>query len=85
MFRATSSRVLLAGVLMAFVVGVVGAISFAGGGAGPGGGPGVGPCYCEVPIDDNDDGYCDECGGCIPDPVGDGPKGPKGPGPKGPR
>ena len=84
MFRTMSGRVLLAGVLMAFVVGVVGATSFAGGGTGPGGGPGVGPCECEAPLDvEPADGYCDYCGGCIPDPVGDGPKGPKGP--KGPR
>jgi len=80
MCKALSSRVLLAGVLMAFVVGVVGAISFAGGGTGPGGGTGVGPCECEVPVDVNPaDGYCDVCGGCIPEPVGDGPKRPKGP------
>ncbi|MBL7134583.1 MAG: hypothetical protein ISS78_10840 [Phycisphaerae bacterium] len=52
-----------------------------GGGVCDGTGPkGPGPCTCDEPVDGDGDGFCDDCGGCIP--IGDGPKGPKGP--KGP-
>jgi hypothetical protein len=37
---------------------------------------GPGPCVCDERVDiDPADGFCDVCGGCIPD--GDGPFGPR--------
>ena len=58
---------------------VAGSALLAAGGDGP---IGPGPCTCEgEPVDADEDGICDVCGGCIPD--GDGPKGPQGP--KGPK
>ena len=57
---------------VALLAGVV--LSTASAGSGPG------PCTCEISVDiEPVDGFCDICGGCIPEPDGDGPNGPNGP------
>ena len=64
---------------VALLAGVVLSTASAGNGKGPGDGSGPGPCTCEISVDSEPDGFCDICGGCIPEPDGDGPKGPNGP------
>ena len=68
--------------LLAMVIGlatvIVSSSLLAGNGRGPGDGTGPICCQCDEPLDVNDDGFCDICGGDICD--GDGPNGPNGPG-----
>jgi hypothetical protein len=68
--------------LLTMVIGLVAVVVstslLAGNGKGPGDGTGPICCQCEEPVDLNDDGICDICGGVICD--GDGPNGPNGPG-----
>ena len=68
--NAKMRKKLLVVLAVALLAGVV--LSTASAGNGPG------PCTCETSVDiDPVDGFCDICGGCIPDC--DGPKGPSGP------
>ncbi|NQT37213.1 MAG: hypothetical protein HQ581_06975 [Planctomycetes bacterium] len=58
----------------------ISSVLLAGNGKGPGDGTGTGRCECGAYLDvDPVDGFCDICGGCIPDGDGNGPNG-KGPG-----